>query len=91
MGIFVLSKDQTFRICATFLDPAKFFILVIHLIKQKLQRKCALIAHSKKKGGVKRNKYVSSVILQRGKPPLTIVRWHEFMSLKSRRLVIVIV
>jgi hypothetical protein len=31
MGIFVLSKDQTFRICATFLDPAKFFILVIHL------------------------------------------------------------
>ncbi len=33
MGIFVLSKDQTFRICATFLDPAKFFILVIHLFK----------------------------------------------------------
>jgi hypothetical protein len=32
MGIFVLSKDQTFRICATFLDPAKFSILVIHLI-----------------------------------------------------------
>jgi hypothetical protein len=31
MGIFVFSKDQTFRICATFLDPAKFFILVIHL------------------------------------------------------------
>jgi hypothetical protein len=26
MGIFVLSKDQTFRICATFLDPAKFSI-----------------------------------------------------------------
>ncbi len=25
MGIFVLSKDQTFRICATFLDPAKIF------------------------------------------------------------------
>jgi hypothetical protein len=34
MGIFVLSKDQTFRICATFLDPAKFFILVIHLIEK---------------------------------------------------------
>ncbi len=33
MGIFVLSKDQTFRICATFLDPAKFSILVIHLVK----------------------------------------------------------
>jgi hypothetical protein len=32
MGIFVLSKDQSFRICATFLDPAKFSILVIHLI-----------------------------------------------------------
>jgi hypothetical protein len=32
MGIFVLSKDQTFRICATFLDPAKFSILVIHLV-----------------------------------------------------------
>jgi hypothetical protein len=32
IGIFVLSKDQTFRICATFLDPAKFSILVIHLI-----------------------------------------------------------
>ncbi len=32
MGIFVLSKDQTFRICATFLDPAKFSILVIHLL-----------------------------------------------------------
>jgi hypothetical protein len=31
MGIFVLSKEQTFRICATFLDPAKNFILVIHL------------------------------------------------------------
>jgi hypothetical protein len=33
MGIFVLSKDQTFRICATFLDPAKFSILAIHLIQ----------------------------------------------------------
>ncbi len=33
MGIFVLSKDQTFGICATFLDPAKFSILVIHLLK----------------------------------------------------------
>jgi hypothetical protein len=32
MGIFVLSKDQTYRICATFLDSAKFSILVIHLI-----------------------------------------------------------
>jgi hypothetical protein len=32
MDIFVISKDQTFRICATFLDPAKFFILVIHLV-----------------------------------------------------------
>jgi hypothetical protein len=32
MGIFVISKDQTFRICATFLDPTKFSILVIHLI-----------------------------------------------------------
>jgi hypothetical protein len=32
MGIFVLSKDQTFRICATFLDPVKFSILVIHLL-----------------------------------------------------------
>ncbi len=29
--IFVLSNDQTFRICTTFLDPAKFSILVIHL------------------------------------------------------------
>ncbi len=34
MGIFVLSKDQTFRICATFLDPAKFSILVIHLLSR---------------------------------------------------------
>ncbi len=33
MGIFVLSKEHTFRICATFLDPAKFSILVIHLLK----------------------------------------------------------
>ncbi len=32
IGIFVLSKAQTFRICATFLDPAKFSILVIHLL-----------------------------------------------------------
>ncbi len=32
MSVFVLSKDQTFRICATFLDPAKFSILVLHLI-----------------------------------------------------------
>jgi hypothetical protein len=32
MGIFVLSKDQTFRICATLVDPAKFSILVIHLL-----------------------------------------------------------
>ncbi len=32
MCIFVLSKDQTFRICATFLDPAKFSIIVIHLL-----------------------------------------------------------
>jgi hypothetical protein len=31
MGIFVLSKNQTFRVCATFLDPTKFSILVIHL------------------------------------------------------------
>ncbi len=35
MGIFVLSKDQTFRICATFLDPATFFILVIHRLYSK--------------------------------------------------------
>jgi hypothetical protein len=35
MGIFVLSKVQTFRICATFLDPAKFSILVIHLLIRK--------------------------------------------------------
>jgi hypothetical protein len=33
MDIFVISKDQTFRICATFPDPAKFSILVIHLFK----------------------------------------------------------
>ncbi len=33
MGIFVLSKDQAFRICATFLEPANFSILVIHLLK----------------------------------------------------------
>ncbi len=32
MDIFVISKDQTFRICATFLDPAKFSISVIYLI-----------------------------------------------------------
>ncbi len=31
MGSFVVGKDQTFRICATFPDPAKFSILVIHL------------------------------------------------------------
>ncbi len=31
MGIFVLNRDQTFRICATFLNPAKFSILVMHL------------------------------------------------------------
>jgi hypothetical protein len=35
MGIFVLSKDQTFRICATFPNQAKFSILVIHLLKPK--------------------------------------------------------
>jgi hypothetical protein len=32
IGIFVLSKAQTFRICATFLDPEKFSILIIHLL-----------------------------------------------------------
>jgi hypothetical protein len=32
MDIFVLSKNQTFRICATSLDPAKFSILVIYLL-----------------------------------------------------------
>jgi hypothetical protein len=37
MGIFVLSKDQTFRICATFLDPAKLSILVIHLILKQYE------------------------------------------------------
>ncbi len=26
---FVISKDQTFRICGTFLDPEKFSILVM--------------------------------------------------------------
>jgi hypothetical protein len=31
MGIFVLNKDQTFKICSTFLDPTKFSILVQHL------------------------------------------------------------
>jgi hypothetical protein len=36
MGIFVLNEDQTFRICATFLDPAKFSILVIHLVLTKI-------------------------------------------------------
>ncbi len=36
MGIFVISKDQTFRICATFPDPAKFSILVIHLPISKI-------------------------------------------------------
>jgi hypothetical protein len=36
MDIFVISKGQTFRICATFLDPAKFSILVIHLIRPAL-------------------------------------------------------
>jgi hypothetical protein len=35
MDIFVLNKDQTFRICATFLDPAKFSILVIHLFLER--------------------------------------------------------
>ncbi len=39
MGIFVLSKDQIFRTCATFLDPAKFSILVIHLILEKIKFK----------------------------------------------------
>ncbi len=42
MGIFVLSKDQTFRICATFLDPAKFSILVIDLMK--VSRNCLTCA-----------------------------------------------
>jgi hypothetical protein len=32
MGIFELSRNQNFRICATFLDPPKFSILVIHLL-----------------------------------------------------------
>ncbi len=36
MGIFVISKDQTFRICATFPDPAKFSILVILLILSQI-------------------------------------------------------
>jgi hypothetical protein len=40
MGIFVLSKDQTFRICATFLDPAKFSILVIHLLVNTRKKIC---------------------------------------------------
>jgi hypothetical protein len=39
MGIFALSKDQTFRICAIFLDPAKFSILVIHLIQSYYRQK----------------------------------------------------
>jgi hypothetical protein len=38
MGIFVISKDQTFRICVTFQDLAKFYILVIHLIQ--IQETC---------------------------------------------------
>jgi hypothetical protein len=38
IDIFGLSNDQTFRICATFLDPAKFSILVIHLIKLKISK-----------------------------------------------------
>ncbi len=32
MGFFVISKDQTFRICATFLDLAKFSILVMYRV-----------------------------------------------------------
>jgi hypothetical protein len=32
IGILVISKVQTFRICTTFLDPAKFSVLVIHLV-----------------------------------------------------------
>jgi hypothetical protein len=39
IGIFVISKDQTFRICATFPDPAKFSILVIHLLISQLEQK----------------------------------------------------
>ncbi len=39
MDIFVISKDQAFRICATFLDPAKFSILVIHLFKGTIKNK----------------------------------------------------
>jgi hypothetical protein len=42
MGIFVLSKDQTFRICATFLDPAKFYILIIHLLTSVDSAKLAI-------------------------------------------------
>jgi hypothetical protein len=42
--IFVISKNQIFRICATFLDPVKFSILVIHLLIitffQKIIFKC---------------------------------------------------
>jgi hypothetical protein len=36
MGIFVLSKDQTFRISATFFDPAKLPILVIHIFNSNV-------------------------------------------------------
>ncbi len=44
MNIFVISKDQTFRICATFLDPTKFSILVIHLIKLNFKFKLVNIS-----------------------------------------------
>jgi hypothetical protein len=33
--IFVLSKDQTFRIRCTLMNPAQFLILVTHLLLQK--------------------------------------------------------
>ncbi len=40
MDIFVLSKNQTFTICITFLDPAKLSILVTHLFSSRMKNKC---------------------------------------------------
>jgi hypothetical protein len=48
MHIFVISKDQAFRICATFLDPAKFSILVIHLLKYDLERRLEILSNDTK-------------------------------------------
>ncbi len=39
INIYGLSKDQTFRICSTFMNPEQFLLLVTYLFIQKFRNK----------------------------------------------------